>query len=139
MNVESDYNLNARGDAGEVGLMQVLPATALMQGYTGDLEGLNEPETNILYGTQYLATAWRLSNRDTCTTVMKYRAGHGETQFSEKSVAYCVRVRDKLRLAGYLVTGKLPKSTFGVGKTAKRIGKVTNLPSGRVQASFPGL
>ena len=142
MSVESGYDPGARGDAGEVGLMQVLPSTATMLGYTGTVEGLADPETNIQYGTQYLADAWRLANGDICTTVMKYRAGHGETRFSQKSVSYCVRVRKKLLAAGYPVTGKVPKPTFGFAEIARGtggIGKITKLPSGRVRASFPGL
>ncbi len=144
MSVESGYNPDARGDAGEVGLMQVLPSTAEMLGYIGTLEGLSDPATNVLYGAKYLGTAWRLASGDICTTVMKYRAGHGETRFSEKSVAYCLSVRKRLLAAGYPVTGRVPKATFGLaatskGGTVKGIGKVTKLPSGRVRASFPGL
>jgi soluble lytic murein transglycosylase-like protein len=147
MSVESGYNPDARGDAGEVGLMQVLPSTAEMLGYTGTLEGLADPATNVLYGAKYLGTAWRLGNGDICTTVMKYRAGHGETRFSEKSVAYCVGVRKRLLAAGYPVTGKVPKATFGMAtisrggrtKLPKSVGKITTLPSGRVRASFPGI
>jgi len=36
------------------GLMQVLFSTAQQMGYTGDPEGLFQPETNIEYGTRYL-------------------------------------------------------------------------------------
>ena len=131
MNVESGYKPDAIGDAGEVGLMQVLPSTATMLGYTGTVEQLAIPATNIQYGTQYLAGAWRLADEDICTTVMKYRAGHGESRFSEKSVNYCVRVRAKLKAVGYPVTGKVPKPTFGFAG-------ITKLPSGRVRVSFPG-
>lgn len=139
MSVESGYDPHAQGDAGEVGLMQVLPSTAAMLGVAGTLEGLMNPATNIQYGTRYLADAWRLANGDICTTVMKYRAGHGETRFSEKSVSYCVRVREKLRRAGYPVTGKVPKPTFAFGRARDGSAKFTKLPSGRVRASFPGL
>jgi hypothetical protein len=44
---------------------------------------------------------------------MKYRAGHGETRFSVKSVDYCKRVRDHLASVGFPVTGTVPKPTFG--------------------------
>jgi soluble lytic murein transglycosylase-like protein len=133
MNVESAYKPNALGDAGEVGLMQVLPSTATMLGFEGSLDQLSAPATNIQYGTQYLAGAWRLADGDICTTVMKYRAGHNETRFSEKSVNYCLSVRKRLRAAGYPVTGKVPKPTFGFASL-----RVTKLPSGRVRVSFPG-
>jgi len=113
MRVESGYKPGARGDVGEVGLMQILPSTADMMGFKGSLSALAEPETNIAYGTQYLAEAWRLANQDICTTVMKYRAGHGETRFSVKSVDYCKRVRNHLVSIGFPVTGEVPKATFG--------------------------
>jgi soluble lytic murein transglycosylase-like protein len=113
MRVESGYDPGVRGDVGEVGLMQILPSTADMMGFKGPLSALSEPETNIAYGTQYLAEAWRLANQDICTTVMKYRAGHGETRFSVKSVNYCKRVRSHLVSIGFPVTGEVPKPTFG--------------------------
>lgn len=113
MRVESGYNPQARGDVGEVGLMQILPSTADMMGFKGPASALSQPETNIAYGTQYLAEAWRLSGQDICTTVMKYRAGHGETRFSVKSVNYCKRVRNHLASVGFPVTGDVPKPTFG--------------------------
>ena len=113
MRVESGYDPGASGDVGEVGLMQILPSTADMMGFRGPLSALAEPATNIAYGTQYLAEAWRLANQDICTTVMKYRAGHGETRFSVKSVDYCKRVRDYLVSVGFQVTGDIPNPTFG--------------------------
>jgi hypothetical protein len=84
-----------------------------MLGFKGPPSALTEPQTNIAYGTQYLAEAWRLSGQDICTTVMKYRAGHGETRFSVKSVDYCRRVRSHLLSVGFPVTGDIPKPTFG--------------------------
>lgn len=98
--VESGYNPAARGAAGEVGLMQVLPETALMLGFTGDLAELARPETNIHYGVTYLSQAWRLTGGDLCRTFMKYRAGHGEEVMSPLSVIYCGRARAYLAAAG---------------------------------------
>ena len=43
--VESNFNAKARGSAGEVGLMQIKPATARMMGYTGSIKDLYEHET----------------------------------------------------------------------------------------------
>jgi soluble lytic murein transglycosylase-like protein len=116
--VESDYRPSAVGDVGEIGLMQVLPSTARMLGFTGTNQELADPATNIRYGVQYLTGAWKLAGGDVCTTVMKYRAGHGETRFSQKSVSYCANVRRVLAFQGYPVRGELPKATFGEpGKT----------------------
>jgi soluble lytic murein transglycosylase-like protein len=113
MAVESGYNPDAVGGAGEIGLMQILPSTARMLGFSGTLADLAVPETNIHYGVTYLAEAWRRAAGDLCTAVMKYRAGHGETRFSFLSVNYCVAVRSKLAARGFRVTGSVPVATFG--------------------------
>jgi Transglycosylase SLT domain len=111
--VESEYNPRARGGAGEYGLMQIMPPTARMLGFSGDFEELYDPEVNIPLGVRYLAEAWRKGGQDICTMAMKYRAGHGETRFSVKSVDYCNRVRTHLASINYPVTGEVPAATFG--------------------------
>src|SRR5690349_18675662 len=98
--VESGYDTDARGAAGEVGLMQILPATAAMLGHTGSLLDLMKPETNIRYGVLYLAQAWRLTNGDLCRSLMKYRAGHGEERMTPLSLQYCARARAHLASIG---------------------------------------
>jgi soluble lytic murein transglycosylase-like protein len=113
MAVESSYNAAAIGGVGEIGLMQILPSTARMLGFSGTLSDLAAPATNIHYGVTYLAQAWRLAGGDLCTAAMKYRAGHGETRFSFLSVNYCLAVRAKLAARGYRVTGTVPVATFG--------------------------
>ncbi|WP_448044309.1 lytic transglycosylase domain-containing protein [Bradyrhizobium liaoningense] len=113
MAVESNYNAAAIGGVGEIGLMQILPSTARMLGFSGTLSDLAAPATNIHYGVTYLAQAWRLAGGDLCTAAMKYRAGHGETRFSFLSVNYCLAVRAKLAARGYRVTGTVPVATFG--------------------------
>jgi len=89
-----------RAEAGEVGLMQILPATAAMLGHTGSLLDLMRPETNIRYGVLYLAQAWRLTNGDLCRSLMKYRAGHGEERMTSLSLQYCARARAHLASIG---------------------------------------
>jgi len=51
---ESSFNPNARGSAGEYGLMQLMCQTANFMGFSGDCELLRDPATNIEYGTKYL-------------------------------------------------------------------------------------
>lgn len=113
MAVESGYNPAALGGAGEIGLMQILPSTARMLGFAGTNAELAVPATNIHYGVTYLAQAWRRASGDLCTATMKYRAGHGETRFSYRSVDYCLAVRSKLTARGFRVTGSVPVATFG--------------------------
>jgi soluble lytic murein transglycosylase-like protein len=98
--IESGYDPGAIGGAGEIGLMQVRPATAAMLGYKGDLAELARPDVNIHYGVSYLGQAWRLADGDLCRALMKYRAGHGEEIMSALSVTYCGRARAHLAAAG---------------------------------------
>ena len=91
--VESNYRPNARGRAGEVGLMQIKPATARMMGYSGSVKGLYDPETNIRFGMKYLAKAHELGGGDTCGTILKYNAGHGAKRMNKISAAYCAKVK----------------------------------------------
>jgi soluble lytic murein transglycosylase-like protein len=113
MAVESSYNPATVGADGEIGLMQVMPGTARMLGFTGSMAEFAVPEINIHYGVTYLAAAWRLARQDICTAAMKYRAGLGEARFSVLSVNYCIRVRAHLAARGVVVTGTVPEPTFG--------------------------
>jgi soluble lytic murein transglycosylase-like protein len=113
MGVESGYNPAVIGADGEIGLMQVMPPTARMLGFTGSMADFAAPEVNVKYGVMYLAQAWAKAGGDLCTALMKYRAGHGETRFSQLSVDYCIRARARLAAKGYPLTGTVPVATFG--------------------------
>ena len=94
--IESNYRPNARGRAGEIGLMQIKPATARMMGYAGSAKGLYDPETNIRYGMKYLAKAHELGGGDTCGTILRYNAGHAAKRMNRVSAAYCAKVKRHL-------------------------------------------
>ena len=94
--VESNYRPNARGRAGEIGLMQIKPATARMMGYTGSAKGLYDPETNIKYGMKYLGMAHKLGGGTTCGTILKYNAGHAAKRMNPVSAGYCSKVKRRL-------------------------------------------
>lgn len=91
--VESNYKPYSLGKAGEVGLMQIKPATAEMMGYEGSTAGLFDPETNIKYGLKYLAKAHDLGGGDTCGTILRYNAGHAAKRMNKTSRAYCKKVQ----------------------------------------------
>lgn len=91
--VESNFRPNARGRAGEIGLMQIKPSTARMMGYSGSAKGLYDPETNIRWGMKYLAKAHQLGGGDTCGTLLRYNAGHGAKRMNKVSAAYCAKVK----------------------------------------------
>lgn len=91
--VESSYRAGARGAAGEVGLMQIKPATARMMGYSGSVKGLYDPDTNVKYGMKYLAKAHQLGDGSTCGTILRYNAGHAARSMNSISAAYCSKVK----------------------------------------------
>ncbi len=91
--IESDWDVNLTGHAGEVGLMQIKPSTARSMGYTGTDEELYDPDTNIRWGVKYLATAYQLAGGNLCQTVLKYQAGHQAIKMTDAANAYCGRVR----------------------------------------------
>lgn len=96
ISIESNYRANATGRAGEVGLMQIKPATARMMGFSGSAKALYNPETNIKYGLKYLGKARELGGGTTCGTILKYNAGHGAKRMNPVSAAYCSKVKRQL-------------------------------------------
>ena len=98
--IESNYRPQMVGSAGEIGLMQIKPATARMMGYTGSVKGLFDPDTNIKYGMKYLAMAQGLGGGTTCGTILKYNAGHGATRMNPISAAYCSKVKVQMAALG---------------------------------------
>ncbi len=95
--VESNFNPRARGRAGEIGLMQIKPATARAIGYRGSLKALYNPETNLAWGMKYLAEAQRRGDGTLCGTILKYNAGHYAKRMNKTSARYCGRVKAILR------------------------------------------
>src|SRR5215475_3187138 len=60
---ESRYQPSLVGRGGTIGLMQIKLATARGLGYTGNAEGLRDPDTNLAYGVKYLAGAYEAAKR----------------------------------------------------------------------------
>ncbi|MTH97942.1 lytic transglycosylase domain-containing protein [Roseibium sp. RKSG952] len=94
--VESNFNPRARGSAGEVGLMQIKPATARGLGYSGSVSALYDPETNLEWGMKYLAGAHERADGDLCGTILRYNAGHYAKRMNPVSRRYCQKVQQIL-------------------------------------------
>jgi soluble lytic murein transglycosylase-like protein len=75
---ESRYQPKLIGRGGTIGLMQIKLATARGLGYSGDAEGLRDPDTNLAYGVKYLAGAYRAANGDHARAIHLYAAGYYE-------------------------------------------------------------
>lgn len=95
--VESNYNAQALGMVGEIGLMQVRPQTARWLGFAGEPEALYQPRINLEYGVRYLARAWELADGDLCRAILKYNAGHNARRMNKTSQRYCDKVQAILR------------------------------------------
>jgi hypothetical protein len=98
--VETGYQVNAVGSSGEIGLMQIMPATARQLGFAGTPADLFLPATNIHLGVQYLSRAWAASGGSVCRALMKYRAGLGEEMMTPLSISYCARAMSWLDATG---------------------------------------
>lgn len=72
---ESDYNPRCIY-AGNYGLMQIRLGTARSLGYTGTVEGLLDPDTNMTYAVRYLAGAYRVAGGDEDRAVALYARGY---------------------------------------------------------------
>jgi len=97
--IESNYRANARGGAGEVGLMQIKPATARGMGFRGSAKALYDPATNLRWGMKYLGKAHQLGGGDICGAVLRYNAGHAAKRMNKRSAAYCSRVKKAMKRA----------------------------------------
>lgn len=78
--VESRFNKNSKSYRGAMGLMQLMPETAFWiagelkhDGF--DLNDLNDPETNIKFGSWYFSYLHEKFNGDLIKTVAAYNAG----------------------------------------------------------------
>ncbi len=95
--IESNYRAGVRGGAGEIGLMQIKPATARLMGFRGSSRALYNPDTNLKYGMKYLAGAYKRSGGSVCGTVLRYNAGHGARRMNPISARYCRKAKRILR------------------------------------------
>lgn len=75
--VESNYNPNARGRAGELGVFQLKCATARGIGYRGNCTGLLDARTNVQYGLKHLALAMKSSRGNLRLAASKHNGGLG--------------------------------------------------------------
>ena len=78
--VESRFNNYSKSSKGAVGLMQLMPSTAIWiaeeLGYNNfKLEDLNNPEVNIKFGSWYFAYLYQKFDKNLIQTIAAYNAG----------------------------------------------------------------
>ncbi len=91
--IESGFNPNVTGRAGEIGLMQIKYETARSLGYGGSRSGLYDPDTNLAYGMIYLAQAQAAGGGPVCSTVLKYQGGLRASRHSDWTRQSCARAQ----------------------------------------------
>lgn len=81
---ESKYTKEAQSHRGAIGLMQIMPDTgkwiAEMLDEPYDLQRLKEPDTNIRYGTWYLAYLLKEFHGNMNLALAAYNAGRGHVE-----------------------------------------------------------
>lgn len=85
--VESGYNPNTRGAAGEYGVYQMKCATAKDIGFSGNCSELLNATTNIRVGLTHLSIAMKLSNGNLKLAASKHNGGLGRKNLVHHYVA----------------------------------------------------
>jgi len=85
--VESGYNPNTRGAAGEYGVYQMKCATAKGIGFSGNCSELLNATTNIRVGLKHLSMAMKLSNGNLKLAASKHNGGLGRKKLVHHYVA----------------------------------------------------
>ena len=85
--VESGFNPNARGRAGEYGVFQLKCATARGIGFRGNCSALLNPSTNVQYGLKHLSLAVRSSRGNLRLAASKHNGGLGRKSMVRKYVS----------------------------------------------------
>lgn len=85
--VESGYNPNTRGSAGEYGVFQLKCATAKGIGFRGNCGALLNPSTNVQYGLKHLSMAVKMSHGNLKMAASKHNGGLGRKSIVRRYVA----------------------------------------------------
>jgi hypothetical protein len=87
ISAESAYNPKAVSRAGAIGLMQVMPETAVDYGI-GDASALYDPAVNIKTGVRHLKRLLSKYGNDYGRVIMAYNAGEGVVDRTDSNVTY---------------------------------------------------
>jgi soluble lytic murein transglycosylase-like protein len=133
---ESGFDSGAVSPRGAIGLMQVMPATALRFGVAGDRNGpveskLADPRTNIRAGSRYLAYLLKMYPGQTELALAAYNAGEGAVQKAGNRIPNFRETQNYVKTVMQLYGLLKPPSM-------QRTGAVARVPA-RIQMEFPGL
>ena len=114
--VESAYNSQALSNAGAIGLMQLMPATATRFG----VKKIYDPQDNIYGGVQYLRFLLHLFKGDLTLAVAGYNAGEGAVQRFNGVPPYTETRNYVSRVLTLYAKADAPNSFTGTAKSIYR-------------------
>ena len=93
INVESGFRPDAVSPQGAIGLMQIMPGTALdiknrLRDVTFEVSDLFDPETNINYGCYYLKYLNEIYENNTTNVLASYNAGLTNVNIWLQNISY---------------------------------------------------
>lgn len=162
---ESNFNPQARGRSGEIGLAQIMPATARQPGFGMqgvDPNTLNDPEANLRFGAQYLAararhnglTDW--NNPDHLASALRSYNGGGDPNYVANVTRFMPQGSPQGSAAGMAIPASagggrpdatpaqpdwlriaLQASAFPNNPTIGRVGQIAGTMAAREQRNFP--
>lgn len=110
--VESGYNINAKGDSGAQGLMQLMPAMAEQM----DIENVYDARENIMGAAKSLARKLEFNGGDTAQAVRSYHAANiAAARYNGKDVDMSLNeyVEEVLKYADEDLTAEVAASQSG--------------------------
>jgi len=118
--------------AGNYGLMQIRLGTARGVGYSGNAEGLLDPDTNLTYAVKYLAGAYHAANGDHARAIHYYAGGYYYAAKRQRQDTAQQMVREASTEAWLEPNGN-PQPMFGAAPHRKLAQHVRN-----ARAQVPG-
>ena len=115
------------GSAGEIGIMQIKPATAKEMGFSA--EDIRDPDKNMDAGLKYLKKSLDMSDGDPRLAVVGYNAGINHPFFSSKDAALPPTTVNYLKdLKGYgAFTKAAPESAGSTAEPAMTADEVSDI------------
>ena len=106
---ESNWDVDAKGNAGEIGLTQILAKTGIKPGFgVTPIQDRSDPVENLRFGAEYLAALVRYFDGDYAKALMAYNGGH--TNVEKGTVTSGAK-----NYANSLLSGKSGTSNFDPG------------------------
>ena len=123
---ESGFDPNAKGAAGEIGLAQIMPDTALKPGYgTDPILDRSDPMDSLRFGAQHLANLIENYDGDVTLELQAYNGGGGNVArgtVSDDAKQYASELLNGKELKAARSSGLVPQAEDKAGQAALQKG-----------------